>query len=136
MNIDDIIDIAGGLIHGWGPIGLAIVFGAVVLFLSFARYLFASVILAIIGIVRRISRLWAVVTRRTGDENELCPSLEPDYEWMHELYAISGVHRNCGYGKGHAGLCGRWRSTPRVDRADLVDIDRLFELDEKENGIA
>lgn len=144
MDIDNIIEIARGLTGGWGPIGIAIVFGVIAWVLFIARTLFDLATLAVIGTVRRVSRLWAVVTRRVGDAAELCPRSEPDYEWMHEQFRISGVRRHCGYGKNHAGLCGRWQLTSRTDMerilgpegfakwAKHVDVEGAFGT--RENG--
>ncbi|MFF3359263.1 hypothetical protein ACFYWN_43335 [Streptomyces sp. NPDC002917] len=143
MNIDYIIEFAGGLMSGWGPIGMAIVFGVIVWALFIARTLFNLATLTVIGTVRRVSHLWAAITRRTGDETELCPKFEPDYEWMHEQFRIAGVRRHCGYGKGHGGFCGRWQQTSRTDMerilgpegfakwAKHVNVERAFSKEEK-----
>lgn len=138
MDIDYIIEFAGGLMGGWGPIGIAIVFGVIAWVLFIARTLFDGATLVVIETVRRASRLWAVVTRHVGDEAELCPRFEPDYAWMHEQFRVSGVRRHCGHGKNHAGLCGRWQQTSRADMerilgpedfakwAEHVDVERAF----------
>ncbi|MFD3382258.1 MULTISPECIES: hypothetical protein [unclassified Streptomyces] len=118
---------------------MAIVIGIIVWILFVARTLFDVATLAAIGVVRRVSRLWALATRRTGDEGELCPTFEPEHGWMHEQFRTDGVRRHCGYGRGHAGLCGHWQQTSQVDMerilgpegfakwAEHVDVERAFE---------
>ncbi|MFE2558308.1 hypothetical protein ACFXGT_20220 [Streptomyces sp. NPDC059352] len=120
--IDWGVELVGAILSGWGMIGFMVVLMGAAIVVGLLRGAAVLILAPIGGAVRLMSRGYAIAVRRAGTPDIQCTArrgmaFNEFLDWLAGPGGWVEVGR-CGYGSGHAGLCGGWIDPPPATPAE------------------